>query len=57
MLSDGAWVKDKDSGCMPFNLYPILYLNPCALSGRDEDKDLGKDKEARSVLAHPTVGN
>ena len=56
MLSDGAWVKDKDSGCMPFNLYPILYLNPCALSGRDEDKDLGKDNEARSVLAHPTCG-
>ena len=31
--------KDKDSGCIPLDLYHILYLNLCALPVRDEEKD------------------
>ena len=30
---------DKDAGCIPLDLYHILYLNLCALPVRDEDKD------------------
>jgi hypothetical protein len=41
---------------IPHYLYPILYLNLCALPVRDEDKDYGKDKDERPVLAHPTYG-
>ena len=31
--------EDKDSGCIPLDLYHILYLNLCALPVRDEEKD------------------
>ena len=47
---------DKDAGCIPLDLYPILYLNLCALPVRDEDKDAGKDKEERSARVHPRCG-
>ncbi len=36
---------------IPLYLYHILYLNLCALPVRDEEKDDGKDKEERCVLA------
>ena len=39
LAASQEWLVDKDSGCIPLDLYHILYLNLFALPVRDEDKD------------------